>query len=187
MPTSTTPSISSDEWDFLATLLALAAEQFSYKSCADYPLDATDEHKAIVAAAIEGAGRSGNWGDEDASWEDYVAVVMAEDEQIVAFIDWMAAQLAARCQALAGGVGAPMTAAELALIADLLDVAREDHDEAEELGLVPYAIEATVRNRAILAAISDEASRPPGQETSVPVKAALMHFSQRCQQLSTTA
>ena len=88
---------------------------------------------------------------------------------------------------MAGGVGAPITGVELALIADLLDVAREDHDEAEELGLVPYAIEATVQNRAILAAISDEESRPPGQETSVPVKAALMHFSQRCQELSTTA
>lgn len=187
MPTSTTASFSPAEWDFLATLLALAAEQFSYKSCADYRLDATDEHKAIVAAAIERAGKSEDWGDEDASWQDYVAAVMAEDDQVVAFLDWMAGHLAARCQALAGGVGAPMTGVELALIADLLDVAREDHDEAEELGLVPYAIEASVGNRATLAAISDEASRPPGQETSVPVKAALMHFSQRCQALSATA
>lgn len=178
-PPAHTP-FSLQEWALLAYLLDTVAEQFSYKSCVDYPLDASAEHKAIVSAAIERMGNSGHWGDEDASWQDYVAAVMAEDEQIVTFMDWMAGHLGARCQALAADGGVPMNSAELALIAELLDVAREDHDEAEALGLVPHAIESNAGNRAILGQISDEQSRPPGQETSVPLKAALIYFAQRC-------
>ena len=36
MSTTNTP-LSPAEWSFLSTLLALVAEQFSYKSCTDYP------------------------------------------------------------------------------------------------------------------------------------------------------
>jgi hypothetical protein len=171
--------MSQGEWEVLGELLALVAEQFSYKSSTDYPLPATAEHKAIVAAAIERVGRSGDWSDEDASWEDYVAAIMAEDTQIVTFMDWMAAHLAVRCKQAAAGAD-PLNAAELTLITDMLEVAREDHDEAESLGLIPYAIEQTVSNRAVLAQISDEATRPPGQEAQVTVKAALMYFAERC-------
>jgi hypothetical protein len=166
MSTSTTSPMSSSELAFLGTLLAMVAEQFSYKSCTDYALDPSAEHKAIVAAAIERIGQPG--------WEDYAAAVMAEEEQIVIFMDWMAEHLGARCQEHAP------SGAELAMIVDLLEVAREDHDDAEDLGLVPHAIEASDANRAILAQISDEATRPPGHENSVPFKAALIHFSERC-------
>lgn len=166
MPTSTSPPMSSGELAFLGDLLAMVAEQFSYKSCTDYPLEPSAKNKAIVAAAIERAGQDG--------WEDYVAAVMAEEEQIVIFMDWMAGHLAARCAEHA------LSGAELAMVADMLDVAREDHDDAEDLGLVPHAIEASDANRAILAQISDEATRPPGHENSVPVKAALIYFSERC-------
>jgi hypothetical protein len=129
-------------------------------------LDPSAENKAIVAAAIERTGQPG--------WEDYAAAVMAEEEQIVIFMDWMAEHLAARCleHALSG--------AELAMVGDMLEVAREDHDDAEDLGLVPHAIEATDENRAILALISDPATRPPGHENSVPFKAALIYISERC-------
>lgn len=180
MSTPARTPFSPQEWALLAYLLGAVAEQLSYRSCVDYPLDASAEHKALVAAAIERVGTSGDWADEDASWQDYVAAVMAEDEQIVTFMDWMAGHLGARCRALADGSGAPMERAELALIADMLDVAREDHDDAEALGLVPYAIETSDENRGVLADISDEQSRPPGQETSVPFKAALIYFAQRC-------
>lgn len=183
MPTPPTP-FSPAQWSLLASLLATVAEQFSYKSCTDYPMQATDEHKAIIAAAIERAGQGGDWGDDDATWQDYVAAVMAEDEQVVTFMDWVAGYLGERCEALAGNSGAPMNRAELALIADMLSVAREDHDEAEALGLVPYAIETTDANRAVLAAIFDAGARPPGQETSVPFKAALIYFEERCARLS---
>jgi hypothetical protein len=166
MPTSTFPPMSPSELAFLGDLLAMVAEQFSYKSCSDYPLDPSAENKAIVAAAIERTGQDG--------WEDYVAAVMAEEEQIVIFMDWMAGHLAACCAERA------LRGAELAMVADMLEVAREDHDDAEDLGLVPHAIEASDANRAILAQISDEATRAPGQENSVPFKAALIYFSERC-------
>jgi hypothetical protein len=179
MSTSTTSSISQGEWSVLAELLALVAEQFSYKSSTDYPLAPSDEHKAIVAAAIERVGRAGDWSDDAASWEDYVAAIMAEDTQIIAFMDWMAEHLAARCQLAAAGAE-HLSDAEMALIVDMLEVAREDHDEAESLGLVPYAIEQTAANRAVLAQISDETTRPPGQEAQVTVKAALLYFAERC-------
>ena len=166
MPTSTSLPMSPGEQALLAHLLDLAAEQFSYKSCTDYPLAASAANKAIVAAAIERAAEDG--------WQDYVAAVMAEDEQLVIFMDWMAAHLGARCREQA------LSRAELAIAADMLDVAREDHDEAEELGLVPHAIDVTNDNRAILNQISDAATRPPGQETRVPLKAALIYFVERC-------
>jgi hypothetical protein len=108
MPATTTP-FSPGEWTFLSKLLALVAEQLSYKSSTDYPLDANDGNKALACAAIKHAGLSGDWGDEDASWEDYVADVMAEDDQLVTFMDWMAAHLAVRCEALAAGSALPMT------------------------------------------------------------------------------
>jgi hypothetical protein len=166
MLASTSTPMSSSELTFLSHLLAMVAEQFSYKSCSDYPLDPTAENKAIVAAAIERTGQDG--------WEDYAAAVMAEEEQIVIFMDWMAEHLGARCHEAA------LSGAELAMIADMLEVAREDHDDAEDLGLVPHAIEASDDNRAVLALISDEATRPPGHENSVPFKAALIYFSERC-------
>ena len=180
MSTYTDTPLSPGEWSFLASLLSLVAEQFAYKTCTDFALDASIEHKAIVAAAIERVGVAGDWGDEDASWQDYVADVMAADEQIITFMDWMADHLAARCHAIASCEGPAITSAELALIADMLSVAREDHDDAEALGLVPDAIETTHENRAILARISSEDTRPPGQETRVPFKAALIHFEERC-------
>ena len=175
----TTPPFSPAEWHFLGTLLALVAEQFSYKSCSDYPLDATDANKALAAAAIERAGRSGDWGDDNASWEDYVAAVMVEEDQIVTFMDWMAAHLAARCLLLAAGTGAPMNDAERAVTAELLGVALDDHDEAEAMDLVPYAIEADIDNRAILAQVSPEENRPPDQAGNVPLKAILIYFAER--------
>ena len=176
---SSTQAFSPDEWSFLSTLLALVAEQFSYKSCSDYPLDATAENKALAAAVIERAGLSGDWGDEDASWEDYVADVMAQEDQIVTFMDWVAAHLAARCRQLADGTGQIMTGAEQAAMADLLGVALDDHDEAEAIGIVPYAIDMDADNRAVLAHVSPEATRAPEQAASVPLKAVLIHFAQR--------
>ena len=176
---TTNPPFSPGEWSCLATLLALVAEQFSYKSCTDYPLGATTDNKALACAAIECAGLSGNWDDEDASWEDYAAAVMAEDEQIVTFMDWMAAHLAVRCQALAAGTGEPLNGAARAAVAQLLCVAREDHDEAEAMGLVPHAIESGDENRAVLAQVVPEDARAPGQASSVPFKALLIYFAQR--------
>ena len=178
MSTTNTP-LSPAEWSFLSTLLALVAEQFSYKSCTDYPLDATDANKALAAAAIEREGLSGDWGDEDASWQDYVADVMAEEDQLVTFMDWMAAHLAVRCEALGAGTGQPINEAEQSAIVELLGVALDDHDEAEAMDLVPYAIEAGDENRAILAQVSPEENRSPEQATSVPLKAILMYFSER--------
>jgi hypothetical protein len=166
MPASTSTTMSSSELTFLGHLLAMVAEQFSYKSCSDYPLDPSAENKAIVAAAIERTGQDG--------WEEYVAAVMDEEEQIVIFMDWMAEHLGACCRERA------LSGAELAMVVDMLEVAREDHDDAEDLGLVPHAIEASDANRAILAQISAEATRPPGHENSVPFKAALIYFSERC-------
>ncbi len=176
---SITPPLSPAELSFLALLLGLVAEQFSYKSRTDYPLDATDDNKALVAAAIEHVGLSGDWGDEDASWQDYVADVMAEDDQIVTFMDWLTAHLAARCQALAGGTGAPLNGVERTAIVDLLGVAREDHDEAEAMGLVPHAIASGDENRAVLAQVSPEETRAPEQANSVPLKAILIYFAER--------
>ncbi len=181
MSTTTATPFSAAEYSILGHLLALIAEQFSYKSDTQYALDASGEHKAIVAAAIERVGVSGDWGDDESSWESYVAAVMEEDEQVVTFMDWMADYLSARCTDLAVGSVAAMTRAELALIAELLAVAREDHDEAEALDLVPYAIETTADNGAVLAQIVDEQSRQPGQENSVPLKAVLFYFEERCQ------
>ena len=180
MPATNNAPFSSSEWTFLSRLLAMVAEQFAYKSSTDFALEASDEHKAIVAAAIERAGVSGNWGDDNATGEDCVAQVMDEDAQIVTFMDWMAEHLAARCATRAAGAAAPASGAELALMAELLDVAREDHDDAEGLGLVPHAIDMTGDNRAVLASISSEDTRPPGQETRVPFKAALIFFGERC-------
>jgi hypothetical protein len=180
MPANTAATFSPSEWSFLATLLKQVADQFSYKSATEFALEASAANKAMVAAAIEQVGVSGDWADDDASWQDYVAAVMNEDEQIVAFQDWMAAHLATRCAATATLSATPLNAAELALCAELLDVARDDHDDAEPLGLVPHAIETSADNRAILAKISSEETRPPGQETSVPFKAALIHFAERC-------
>lgn len=171
--------LSSQEMSLLATLLALLAEQFSYKSCTDYPLEATDENKAVAAGAIERAGTCGNWGDDATTWEDYVAGVMDQDDQFVTFMDWMADHLAVRCQALAGGAMTPMNGAERAVIVELLGVGIDDHDEAEALDLVPYALDADDTNRAVLAEISPEQTRPPGQAASVPLKAILIHFSER--------
>lgn len=178
MSSISTP-LSPGEMSLLSTLLALLAEQFSYKSCTDYPLDATTENKALAAVAIEHAGTSGDWGDDEATWEDYVADVMDEEDQFVTFMDWMAHYLAVRCQALAAGTGTPVNGAERTVIVELLGVGIEDHDEAEAMDLVPYALEADDANRAVLARISPEKTRPPGQATSVPLKAILMYFSER--------
>ncbi len=182
MSTTTAPPFSAAEYSVLGHLLALVAEQFSYKSDTQFSVAASAEHKAIVAAAIERIGLSGSWGDDETGWETYVAAVMEADEQIVTFMDWMADFLSARCHRLAAGAGAgaPMTAAEQALVAELLAVARDDHDEAEALNLIPYAIDVTADNRAVLATIFDEQSRQPGQENSVPLKAALRYFEERC-------
>lgn len=176
---SATP-MSSSECLFLATLLGTVADQFSHKSCTDYLLAPSADNKAVAAAAIERAGLAGDWGDEDASWEDYVAAVMDAEDDVTTFMDWMAAHLGARCAALARGEGAPLNGAELRMIAEMLGVALEDHDDAEALGLVPYAIDEDDGNRAILAQVSDVETRPPGQETSVPFPAVLMYFVDRC-------
>lgn len=180
---STSPP-SPGEWSLLGTLLALVAEQFAYKSSTDFPLAASDENKAIVAGAIERVGHGGDWADDDATWEDYVAQVVAEEDEIVTFMDWMAGYLGARCQAVAAATGAPLGRGELALIVVMLGVALEDHDEAEESGAVPFAIEESDDNRDILARICDPQSRPPGQENSVPLKAVLIHLTERCEELA---
>jgi hypothetical protein len=167
--------LSTSETALLGTLLGTVAEQFAHKSCTDYTLEASAANKAIVAAAIEQAGTSGDWGDDDASWQDYVAQVMDADDAVTTFMDWMAGHLAARCRSRV-----PLNGAELSIVAEMLGVALEDHEEAEALGLVPYAMQESAENRDILALISDVESRPPEQETSVPFQAVLMYYIERC-------
>ncbi len=181
MSTSVQAPFARGEWSFLATLLGMVAEQFAHKSCTDFPLAATAENKAIVSGAIERAGRGGDWGDDEATWEDYVCQVMAEEDEIVALMDWVADYLAARCRAVADATGAQLNGDEMGLVILMLDVALEDHDEAEESGVVPYAVEESDENRDILARISDKDTRAPDQETRVPLKAILMHFMERCE------
>ena len=170
--------LSPRELSLLVTVLALLAEQFAHKSCTDFPLDASVDNKALACAAIERAGRAGDWGDAEATWEAYVANVMDEDDQIITFMDWMADYLAARFLALAAGKGAPMNDAESAVLIELLGVALEDHDEAEAMNLVPHALPVDAAHRAVLAEIFPEDTRPPGA-AGVPLKAILMYFSER--------
>ena len=180
MATPVNPLFSTAESSFLAKLLSLVTEQLTHKSSTEFALAPSAANKALAAACIEQAGRAGEWGDDAPDWLAYIAYMLESDDDVVTFMDWMSAYLATRCQALAAGSGAPLNVAELAVTAELLEVARDEHDEAAALDLVPHAIDVDDANRAILVQIWNPDFRPPGQENRVPMTMILAHFAQRC-------
>ncbi|MFZ6756309.1 hypothetical protein ACO0K9_03750 [Undibacterium sp. Ji50W] len=160
MPENTSPNLpqqfSSSEVELLAMLLEEAGNEFADHSANDFTMPATDENKAIFAAAFELCAEPQDEDDENSD-EDGLSLkyIMEAEDQVFVYNDWLMTYLASRCQNLFKQAdSAPaLTKAELNIMSELLAEAHEDR--LNSAGSVCYDLTflATPKNKVLMAAV----------------------------------
>ena len=153
------------EREFIAELLSTAADESTDRSCNDFPLPLSDEHKAIAIASIRHMEQTG-WEDEQPA-QTFIDDVQASTEQVVAFDNWLAPYLAQRCKT----AQSPLSAVEIGVIAELLVAQADTHDD---IGSAEFSIDvpATPAHKALVAAALEHGAAKGWQAKAKKVLAA---------------
>ncbi|MFZ6770969.1 hypothetical protein ACO0LM_28265 [Undibacterium sp. Di26W] len=144
------------EIEILAMLLEEAGNEFAEHSANDFTMPATDENKAIFAAAFELCGEPQDEDDENFD-EDALSIkhIMEAEDDVFIYNDWLMTYLGSRCQNLFKRPdSAPaLTKAELKIMSYLLVEAYEDR--LDSAGAVCYDLTflATPENKTLMAAV----------------------------------
>jgi len=113
-------TLSPAELQALSARLDGAAQEFSERSCNDYPLPANAANKAIALATLKYIESTGDY-EED--WEEFADDVASAEGEIEFFDNWLMAYMGQRCKQLALGGGTPaLSNAEREVISGLLEL-----------------------------------------------------------------
>jgi hypothetical protein len=152
-PVARSDALSNRELALVADSLATAADEFADRSCNDFSFPFTPENRAI-GEAIARHCDPGYWA-ADNTLVAFLAEMAANNERVVVYDNWAAGYFAELCRRLASTTPAgPLSAAELAIIAELLESSAEDHegwygDDRDDLDIT---LAPTAEHRDLLAA-----------------------------------
>jgi hypothetical protein len=152
-PVARSDALSSRELALIADSLATAADEFADRSCNDFSFPGTPENRAI-GEAIARHCDTGYW-EADSTLAAFLAEMAANNERVVVYDNWAAGYFAELCKRLASVTPpGPLSAAELAIIAELLESSAEDHegwygDQRDDLDIT---LAPTAEHRDLLAA-----------------------------------
>lgn len=152
-PVARSDALSNRELALIADSLATAADEFANRSCNDFSFPATPENQAI-GAAIARHRDPGDW-DTDHTLAAFLAQIAASKERVVVYDNWAAGYFAEFCKRLAAITPTgQLSAAELEIIAELLESSAEDHeawygDDQDDLDIT---LAPTAEDRDLLAA-----------------------------------
>jgi hypothetical protein len=123
---STAGPLKAGEIELLAMFLDTAADEFSDKGSNDFTVPATPENKAIVSAIIR-------FKDPDQQVFT-IAELMDEEDELFIYDYWAMAYFAQRCTALSDAArpGAMLTPNECTIVAQLLELAAEEHENISD-------------------------------------------------------
>jgi len=122
-PVARSDALSNRELALIADSLATAADEFADRSCNDFSFPVTSENRAI-GEAIARHCDPGYW-EADNTLAAFLAEMAANNEWVVVYDNWAAGYFAELCKRLASVTPAgPLSAAELAIIAELLESSR---------------------------------------------------------------
>ncbi len=152
-PVARSDALSNRELALIADSLATAADEFADRSCNDFSFPATPENRAI-GEAIAKHQDPGYW-DANNTLAAFLAGMAANNARVVVYDNWAAAYFAELCKRLAAVTPAgPLSAAELAIIAELLESSAEDHEGwyGDEGGNLDITLTPTAEHRELLSA-----------------------------------
>jgi hypothetical protein len=188
------PVLTRSELRLIADLLGQASDEFESNSCNDFSVPLSKETKRIAAAIIKFAADD-DWDYEESPKEFLENAIDEQISRIGLYDNWAANYFTYRCGELASNASkaAPLSAAELQMISELLEFAVEQHAEwfnngDEDLDLT---LDATDENKALFAAVIERHAAPTwkedvnaimaaNEEISVPDFWVMSYFSERC-------
>jgi hypothetical protein len=159
-PANNTSGLTPTELDWLARFLEESAEEFDQHGCNDFELPATEENKAIIAAAFEHQGDDG--------YNFTVDEIMASEGQVYMYDHWVMTYFAHRCKELATRPDAnpPLSPAEHRVIAILLDLIVDWYKEETEWW-PEYVYPATPEDKALFAATFELEGKPDAAQAAL--------------------
>lgn len=176
------------ELDWLARFLEESAEEFEDHGCGDFSLPATEENKAMMAAAFEHQGEDG--------YNFTVEEIMASEEEVNMYDHWVMAYFAHRCKHLAAHpeTDSALSPAECHVIAILLDLIVDWYKDEEDWW-PEYTYPATPENKALFAAVFEfeglpdaaRAAREADEEVDISDLPVHKYLMDRCEKLSGTS
>ncbi len=158
-PANNTSGLTPTELDWLARFLEESAEEFEDHSCGDFSLPATEENKAMMAAAFEHQGDDG--------YNYTVEEIIASEDEVNMYDHWVMAYFAHRCKELATHpeANSPLSQAEHHVIAILLDLIVDWYKEETEWW-PEYVYPATPENKALFAATFEFEGKPDAAQAA---------------------
>lgn len=152
-PAVRSDALSQGELFLITDLLATAADEFANHSCNDFRLPVTAENRRIGEAIAR--HQDPEYWDKDNTLADFLAEMVGNAQWVFVYDNWVADYFAALCKRLAAITPTgPLSAAELEVIAEVLESSAEEHKGwyGDNRGDLDITLAPTAEHRALLAA-----------------------------------